>query len=74
MAVKQLRLVLPGLVSRHYNMQVDLGSPYQVTAVATQGDPSYNYWVTSYNVTYSLDGATFDTVTTNGVDVVSSIF
>ena len=54
-------------------MQVDLGSLYQVTAVAIQGRQDLSQWVTSYKVAYSLDGLTFDTVTANGVDVVSSI-
>ena len=64
---------LYGLISRPLNMQVDLGSPYQVTAVAIQGRQDYSQWVTSYKVAYSLYGLTFDTITANGVDVVSSI-
>ena len=55
------------------NIQVDLGSLYYVTAVATQGRPDAAQWVTSYKVTYSLDGVTFYTVAANEEDVVSSI-
>ena len=57
-----------------WQIQVDLGSPYQVFAVATQGRQKAPQWVKSYKVTYSFDGVTFDTVTDNGVDVVSCIF
>ena len=56
-----------------WQIQVDLGSPYQVVAVATQGRQDVSQWVRSYKVTYSLDGVTFDTVTDNGVDAVSCI-
>ena len=58
-------------------MQVDLGSPHQVVAVATQGrhDSYFQQWVTSYKVAYSSDGVTFDSVTdSSGSDLVSCSF
>jgi len=40
-------------------IQVDLGKPTQVTAVATQGSNLKTYWVTSYTLQYSNDGTKF---------------
>ncbi|XP_048580701.1 receptor-type tyrosine-protein phosphatase S-like isoform X3 [Nematostella vectensis] len=37
-------------------LQVDLGSVYTVTGVATQGDVGNKYWVKNYRVVYSYDG------------------
>eukprot|EP00795_Rhopilema_esculentum_P007452 gene7452-13218_t len=37
-------------------VQVDLGKIMQVFAVATQGHPTWDNWVTSYEVTYSENG------------------
>ena len=52
-------------------MQIDLGTPARVTGVVTQGygSSSYNYWVTSYSVSTSLDGAdgTFNDVDSGAI-------
>jgi len=40
-------------------IQVDLGKPTQVTAVATQGARSGAMWVTRYTLSYSNDGKAF---------------
>jgi len=42
-------------------LQVDLGRTTWVTMVATQGRPSYDQWITSYSVSYSLDGVNYQT-------------
>ncbi|XP_074611757.1 receptor-type tyrosine-protein phosphatase S-like isoform X2 [Acropora palmata] len=36
-------------------LQIDLGSVYIVCAVATQGNPSANYWTKTYKIEISLD-------------------
>ena len=40
-------------------IQIDLGRDEVVTAIATQGRANANQWVTSYYVSYSLDGKVF---------------
>ena len=42
-------------------LQVDLGKPYLIQYVVTWGrnSPNNEQWVTSYNLSYSLDGITF---------------
>ena len=37
-------------------LQVDLGTTFQVCAVATQGDRNGNEWVTDFKMSYSSDG------------------
>ena len=41
-------------------IQVDLGEQKIVTKIATQGRNNYDQWVTSYVVSYSLNGQTFN--------------
>ena len=40
-------------------LQVDLGSVHIIESVSTWGRNSYDQWVTSYELHYSLDGITF---------------
>ena len=40
-------------------LQVELGRPAKVTGVATQGRHEAHQWVTSYTVSYSLNGQKF---------------
>ena len=37
-------------------LQVDLGTAFQVCAIATQGDRNGNDWVTDFTLSYSSDG------------------
>ena len=39
--------------------QIDLRIQTSVTAVATQGRPAFNQWVTKYKLQYSSDGNSF---------------
>ena len=39
-------------------LEIKFGIMQIVTAVATQGRPDKDYWVTKYRLDYSLDGAT----------------
>ena len=39
-------------------LQIDLGTMYLITGVATQGQPSNDFWVTKFKLSYSADGAT----------------
>ena len=51
-------------------IQVDIGGLIRIIAVATQGDTShFNAWVTSYNVLYSTNSASWTTVTVTGKQV-----
>ena len=45
--------------ARNQWLQVELGRPAKVTGVATQGRHDHSQWVTSYSVSYSLDGKRF---------------
>ena len=40
-------------------LQVDLGKKTEVTGIKTQGRYNAHQWVTSYRVSYSNDGSTF---------------
>ncbi|XP_031564451.1 EGF-like repeat and discoidin I-like domain-containing protein 3 [Actinia tenebrosa] len=40
--------------------QVDLGSVAKVTGVATQGNPIYATWITSYGLQYSVDNSHYE--------------
>ena len=41
-------------------LQVDMGSHHFVCAVATQGEGGNHYWTTSYKVSLSSDGVTWN--------------
>ena len=41
-------------------LQVDLGKLYTVCAVATQGDINGNEWVTTFKLSFSMDGQNWD--------------
>ena len=43
-------------------LQVDLGTERKITAVATQGSKISDQWVKSYSLSYSDDGAFWETV------------
>ena len=51
-------------------IQVDLGEQKIVTKIATQGRNNYDQWVTSYGVSYSLNGQTFNQYQVNTTDKV----
>ncbi|XP_078361829.1 uncharacterized protein LOC144646163 isoform X3 [Oculina patagonica] len=51
-------------------LQVDLGTTFQVCAVASQGDRNGNEWVTDFKVSYSSDGNVWTPYKdANGVEV-----
>ena len=58
--------------NRNQWIQIDLGRDEVVTAIATQGRANANQWVTSYYVSYSLDGKVFFSYKTKGVVKASS--
>ena len=41
-------------------LQIDFKDETNVSAVAVQGHPYYEYWVTKYSLSFSLDGKTWD--------------
>ena len=41
-------------------LQIDFKDETNVSAVAVQGHPNYEYWVTKYSLSFSLDGKTWD--------------
>lgn len=43
----------------HPWIQIDLLTPKLISGIATQGSPDTERWVTSYTVSYSVDGVTF---------------
>ncbi|XP_033117369.1 uncharacterized protein LOC117117232 isoform X1 [Anneissia japonica] len=45
-------------------IQADIGALTEITGVITQGHYSYNEWVKSYEVLYSVDGSNFNTIST----------
>ena len=55
----------PSVTTNQY-IQADLGELKQITAVATQGRTNYhqhNYqFVTSYTISHSIDGSTYDVI------------
>ena len=52
-------------------LQVDLGKPFQVCAVATQGDINGNKWITDFKLSYSSDGNNWTTYKdSNNAEVV----
>ncbi|KAM7428989.1 hypothetical protein ABFA07_020090 [Porites harrisoni] len=51
-------------------LQVDLGKKTEVTGIKTQGRYNTHQWVTSYRVSYSNDGSTFQTYKENNQDKV----
>ena len=53
-------------------IQFDLGRREVVTAIATQRRANANQWVTSYYVSYSLDGKVFFSYKVKGVVKASS--
>ncbi|KAL9987872.1 hypothetical protein ACROYT_G002249 [Oculina patagonica] len=51
-------------------LQVDLGKPTEVCALATQGDRNGNEWVKAFKLSYSSDGTTWSTYQdSSGADV-----
>ncbi|XP_015763702.1 PREDICTED: uncharacterized protein LOC107342725 [Acropora digitifera] len=56
--------------SRYINtnqwIQVAFYRPVDVTAIATQGRPNYNQWVTSFTLSYSEDGTKFTVYSVGG--------
>lgn len=55
-------------------LQVELGRPAKVTGVATQGRHDAHQWVTSYTVSYSLDGKRFRAYLEYGRNKVGEFF
>lgn len=50
-------------------LQIDLGEPRHVFAVATQGYRSSTYYISTFKVTYSVDGNTFVYAQSQGSEV-----
>ena len=55
-------------------LQVDLGNPFEVCALATQGDITGNEWVKAFKLFYSSDGINWKTYQdASGTEVVRII-
>jgi hypothetical protein len=52
-------------------LQIDLGLPYIICAIATQGNTNYYEWVTAYKISVSLDVSKWTTYQDSGADKVS---
>ena len=63
---------IPTSFNTHQWLQVDLGKKTSVTEIKTQGRYNYDQWVTSYRVSYSNDGSSFQTYKENNKDKVCS--
>ena len=61
---------IPASNNAHQWLQVDLGKKTEVTGIKTQGRYNAGQWVTSYRVSYSNDGSTFQTYNENNQDKV----
>ena len=55
-------------------IQVKLGQKTRITGVVTQGRQDANQWVTSYSISYSLNGRTFRPYSENGRVKVTIVF
>ena len=53
---------IPSSFSQSQYLQIDIGRKVKITAVETQGADQHNYWVKTYQVKYSVDGASWSTV------------
>jgi hypothetical protein len=51
-------------------LQLDLGLPYVVCAIATQGSSDEEEWVTIYKIKTSLDNSNWTTYQEHGIDKV----
>lgn len=51
-------------------LQIDLGEILAITKIATQGRHNYDQWVTSYLLSYSSDGKTFENYKFDGTEKV----
>ena len=54
-------------------LQIDLGKERVVNKIATQGRPSFDQWVTSYKLIFSLDEANWNEYQNNGVVKVNAV-
>ena len=54
-------------------LQIDLGKERVVKKIATQGRPSYDQWVTSYKLIFSLDGTNWNGYQNNGAVKVNAV-
>ena len=48
-------------------IQVDLSTPFKITAIQTQGRNGYDQWVKSYKVAYGNDGINWNDVNNDEV-------
>ena len=51
-------------------LQIDLGSPHVICAIATQGDHLTDKWTEAYRIQASTDGSTFTSYLEAGVEKV----
>jgi hypothetical protein len=51
-------------------LQIDLGLPYVICAIGTQGNSNENEWVTAYKINISLDNSKWTAYQENGTDKV----
>ena len=58
---------MPATAEDASHLQVDLGSSFGVCAIATQGIAIYPFHVTTYTLSFSLDGVDFQDVTEGGI-------
>lgn len=65
----------PETASNSEYLQVDMGTVYDVCAVATQGraEDSVYEWVTGYTLRFSLDGTIWNSYHENNVEKVSKL-
>ena len=63
---------IPTSLNAHQWLRVDLGKKTSVREIKTQGRYNSNQWVTSYRVSYSNDGSSFQTYKENNKDKVFS--
>ena len=54
-------------------LQIDLGKEKLLTKLATQGRPSFDHWVRSYKILFSLDGTNWKEYKENGVVKVTVV-
>ena len=55
-------------------IQVEFGTPFEITAIQTQGRSDYDQWVKSYKLSYGSDGINWNNVNDeNGEEMVRQI-
>jgi len=55
-------------------LQIHFKDETNVSAVAVQGHPNYEYWVTKYSLSFSVDGKAWDELSEVLLDTINGIF